>query len=339
MPVRFWYRNFGCLRGKFDIEQRMGLTKTLTLFEEALHSVGDCGDMKRLKLYFRTYHRRVMCLGIAAASMVMGSMAVISKDKEALQSPGLVREFNGSLDEVRKAVLDVQHDQIIHGTLMFDKDPVLSGAEAVERTPLFEPWTGEGTVYYKIRSKVIAPRHFVESGDQGTIGVRYVVILVNEDRVRVRIDAVYGEAFHHVMHPSDGTVEKSEMKEIKDRVDSLQQAVLELAESRRRKESADLVRQSYVRQREDETTKLSNAESEEQRLKTELDGLRHELERRVKAPGADLKAAPFRSAATLKPLAAYTELVVLIVTPNWLGVETPEGQRGWISVDRLELLP
>jgi hypothetical protein len=141
------------------------------------------------------------------------------------------------------------------------------------------------------------------------------------------------------MHPSDGTVEKSEMKEIKDRVDSLQQAALELAESRRRKESADLVRQSYVRQREDETTKLSNAESEEQRLKTELDGLRHELERRVKAPGADLKAAPFRSAATLKPLAAYTELVVLIVTPNWLGVETPEGQRGWISVDRLELLP
>jgi hypothetical protein len=30
---------------------------------------------------------------------------------------------------------------------------------------------------------------------------------------------------------------------------------------------------------------------------------------------------------------------VLIVTPHWLGVETPEGQRGWLSVEQLEPLP
>jgi hypothetical protein len=36
------------------------------------------------------------------------------------------------------------------------------------------------------------------------------------------------------------------------------------------------------------------------------------VERRVKAPGADLKAAPFQSAATLKPLSAYAEVLVLI---------------------------
>jgi hypothetical protein len=301
--------------------------------------MGCLRDMKGLELHFHIYYRHVMCLGIAAVSLATGSLPCVSKDKEAVPSPGLVREFNASLDEVRKAVLDIQHDQIIHGTLMFDKDPILTGAEAVEQTPLFEPWTGVGTVYYKIRSKAIAPRHFVESADQGTIGVRYVVIPVTEDRVRIRIDAVYSESFHHVVHISDGTVEKSEMKEIKDRIDSVQQAAMELAESKRREESADLVRQSYVRQREDETTKLSKAESEEQRLQKELNDLRHELERRVKAPGAELKAAPFQSAATLKPLAAYTELVVLILTPNWLGVETPEGQRGWIPVDRLEPLP
>jgi predicted cobalt transporter CbtA len=63
------------------------------------------------------------------------------------------------------------------------------------------------------------------------------------------------------------------------------------------------------------------------------------VERRVKAPGADLKAVPFQSAATLKPLSAYAEVLVLIVTPHWLGVETPEGQRGWIPEERLEQLP
>jgi hypothetical protein len=301
--------------------------------------MGVCEDMKRLKLHFRTCHRRVKCLGIAAAILAIGSPPSVSKDKETLQSPGLVREFTASLEEVRRAVMDVQHDQIIHGTLIFDRDPVLNGAEAVPQTPLFEPWTGEGTVYYKIRSKAIAPRHFLESADQGTIGVRYVVIAVAEDRVRVRVDAVYVESFHHVVHPSDGTVEKNEMKEIKDQIEAVQQAAMDLAEAKRRKESADLVRQSYVRQRDDEASKLSSAESEEQRLQKELDDLRHELERRVRAPGADLKAAPFQSAATLKPLAAYTELVVLILTPNWLGVETPEGERGWIPMDRLELLP
>jgi len=63
------------------------------------------------------------------------------------------------------------------------------------------------------------------------------------------------------------------------------------------------------------------------------------VERRVKAPGTDLKAAPFQSAATLKPLSAYAEVLVLIVTPHWLGVETAEGQRGWIAEERLEQLP
>jgi len=63
------------------------------------------------------------------------------------------------------------------------------------------------------------------------------------------------------------------------------------------------------------------------------------LERRIKAPGADLKAAPFQSAANLKTLAAYTEVIVLIVSPHWLGIETPEGQRGWIYEDHLEPIP
>jgi hypothetical protein len=72
-----------------------------------------------------------------------------------------------------------------------------------------------------------------------------------------------------------------------------------------RKESAEVARQTYVRQSDDETSRLSNAQS----------------------------------ATTLKPLSAYAEVLVLIVAPHSLGVETPEGQRGWIHEERLEQLP
>jgi hypothetical protein len=155
----------------------------------------------------------------------------------------------------------------------------------------------------------------------------------------VKVDAVYVESAHKTIHPSDGAVEKSEMKEIKDALDALQQAAMNAADARRREVSAELVRQSYARQREDESNRLSNAQSSEKEMQQEIVSLRHELERRVKAPGADLKAAPFQSAADLKTLAAYTEVVVLIVTPHWLGVETPEGQRGWLPLEQLEPLP
>jgi hypothetical protein len=70
-----------------------------------------------------------------------------------------------------------------------------------------------------------------------------------------------------------------------------------------------------------------------------LNDLRHDVERRVKAPGTDLKAAPFQSSAKVTTLPAYTEIVIVIVTPHWYGVQTPDGQRGWLSIDQVEPLP
>jgi hypothetical protein len=271
-------------------------------------------------------------------SSFFAATALPSSPKE-LTTPGLVREFLAPIGDVRQAVLSVQKDHIIHGTLVFDKEPTLTGAEAVDSTPLFDPWNGPGEVYYKIRTQAIAPRHFLESADQGTIGVRYIITPVTAERTRVKVDAVYIEASRKTIHPSDGTVEKTEITEIKDALDSLQQAAADAADARRRAVSAELVHQSYVRQREDESTRLSNAQISEKDMQQEIVSLRHELERRVKAPGADLKAAPFRSAANLKTLAAYTEVVILIVSPHWLGVETPEGQRGWLPLEQLEPLP
>jgi hypothetical protein len=275
----------------------------------------------------------------AFSTLILLLLPTIGMAKETLTTPGLVREFFGSLEEVRQAVQFVVHDQVIHGTLVFDKEPILNGAEAADSTPLFDPWQGPGYVYFKIRKNAIAPRHFLESGDQGTIAVRFVLIPVDANRTRVKIDAIYQETAHRVFHPSDGTVEKSEMKEIKDQLETLQEAAAQAADARRRQTSAELVRQSLIRQREDESTRISNAQSSQKDLEQQVNALHRELERRVKAPGADLKAAPFKSAATLKTLSAFTDVVILIVTPHWLGVETPDGQRGWLPQELLEQLP
>jgi len=273
------------------------------------------------------------------SSFLLGATSLPALPPKELTTPGLVREFTASIGDVRQAVISVQKDHIIHGTLIFDREPTLTGAEDVNATPLFDPWQGPGEVYYKIRREAIAPRHFLDSADAGTIGVRYIIIPVTEERTRVKVDAVYIESAHKTVHPSDGSVEKNEMKEIKDALDSLQQAASDAADARRRELSAELVRQSYARQREEESTRVSTAQANEKEMEQEIVSLRHELERRVKAPGADMKAAPFQSAANLKTLAAYTEVVVLIVTPHWLGVETPEGQRGWLPLEQLEPLP
>ncbi len=277
-------------------------------------------------------------LGLA---ILLGCLAcpVLASRNTALTTPGMVREFGATADEVRQAVMSVSHDQIIHGTVVFDKEPTLTGAESADSTPLFDPWQGPGQVYYKIRKEVIAPRHFVDSADQGTIAVRYVVIPVNADRTRVKIDAVYVESARRAIHASDGSVEKSEMQENKDRIEAEQEAAQEAADAKRRQESAELVRQTYVHQREDESARLGKAQTAQQQLERQVKDLRHELERRIKAPGADLKAAPFQSAANLKTLAAYTEVIVLIVSPHWLGIETPEGQRGWVYEKYLEPIP
>jgi hypothetical protein len=266
-------------------------------------------------------------------------LPTVGLPKETLTTPGLIREFFGSLEEVRQAVQFVVHDRIIHGTLIFDKEPILNGAETVNSSPLFDPWQGPGDVYFKIRKDAIAPRHFLESADQGTIAVRFVIIPIDTNRTRVKIDAIYQETAHRAFHPSDGTVEKSEMKEIKDELETLQEAAAKAADARRRETSAELVRQSLIRQREDETSRLSNAQSSQKDLEQQVNTLHHELERRVKSPGADLKAAPFQSAATLTTLSAFTDVVILIVTPRWLGIETPDGQRGWLPQEQLEQLP
>jgi hypothetical protein len=66
--------------------------------------------------------------------------------------------------------------------------------------------------------------------------------------------------------------------------------------------------------------------------------LRQQLQRLVKQPGAPLKSAPFHTASTLKSLQPGVDVLIQITTPYWYGVETHDGDHGWIRRDQLEQL-
>lgn len=76
-----------------------------------------------------------------------------------------------------------------------------------------------------------------------------------------------------------------------------------------------------------------------QTLEQRLKDLRQQVEHLVKSPGAPLKSAPFHTASTLQLLGTGTEVLIVVSTPYWYGVETHEGQHGWMMRSELELLP
>ncbi|MDQ1405369.1 MAG: hypothetical protein QOG55_998 [Acidobacteriaceae bacterium] len=258
---------------------------------------------------------------------------------EQTSLPSFASELMASEPEVLQALQEVLDDHIIHGTREFEREPTLNGAEEVSSTPLFSKWQSSGKVFYKVRKDVVAPRHFKESSDAGTIAVRYVVVSVAPQRTRVQIDAIFVESAHRAVHASDLTVEADEFKAIQEHLQANQLAEQEARDLKRRRDSAELVKKTMIRRREDESTLLASTQSSVKDLEERLKTLRHEIERRVKAPGTDLKAAPFQFSAKIITVPAYTEVVIVIITPHWYGVETPDGQRGWIAIEQLEPLP
>jgi hypothetical protein len=283
--------------------------------------------------------RKYAAFAVALCLCFAAKEARSASKEHAPPSGGLVMEFAASYDDALEALQEIVQDKTIHGTYMFDRDTTLTGAVTAESTPLFERWEGGGRVFYKIRTEVIAPRHFRESADLGTVAVRYVLMNAGPERTRLRIDAIFVERARRVAHASDGTVESSEYKLIKERLEAMQFAEQEAAEAQRKRESQELAKQVLLRQRDDESAHLAAAESSAKDLEERVNGLRHQLVRRVKAPGASLKAAPFQSAANMADLAAYSDVVIVIVTPHWYGIETSDGRRGWVPVDRVEPLP
>lgn len=286
------------------------------------------------------------------------SLLAATREKNAIQyGAGLIVNVPVAENELTQVVQEVAQNGIIRGSKEYNKDEYITGASAVPSTRAFKEWTDGGKVFYKIRLKALDPENFKNTNDTGTLAVRYVVQGQAENHTVLHIDAVFVEDSRHVAHASNGSVEGAEYKSIHDRLESLELMKSETADAEREKakHNADSsfgrtpameVSSSVPHPPVTSPTNPSPLETAPpvvaagtENLEQHVQELRRQVERLVKAPGAALKAAPFHSASTLKSLSAGTEVLLVISTPYWVGVETHDGQHGWILRDELEQLP
>jgi len=299
--------------------------------------------------------------------LLLAIQAVSAREKDATQyGAGLIVNLPFPESEVAQVVQDVVQNGIIRGTKEYNKDEYLPGAEAASATKVFPQWEEGGKVFYKVRFKALDPWNFKNSNDSGTVAVRYVVQGQDDKHTVLRIDAKYVEDFRHVSHASNGSVEGAEYKDIHDRLDAIALMKSQAAEAEKSKESlatqssssknteialkdettsppepaaaAPALAASPVTQTK-ENTPSAVEPAQPASLEDRVHELRREVERVVKAPGAALKAAPFHTASTVQSLPAGAEVLIVISTPYWFGVETHDGQHGWMLRDELELVP
>jgi len=334
----------------------------------------------------------LLCLLLTAAIPSQG------REKDVLPyGEGLIINIPLPEPEVAQAVEEAAQNTIIRGTKEYNKDEYVAGAIAAISTPAFSKWTDSGKVFYKVRNHALDPRNFKDSSDVGTLAVRYVVKPQGDKNTVLRIDAIFVEDFRRVAHPSNGSVESAEYKDIQDRLASIELVKKETAEALQAKQehfakknpgtsevtsSNDLSSSKDKDKDKDsdrevlstppstamasDSTNGQNPAAEKttaqaapapasqssamspvpmkydqsgESLEQHVAELRRQVERLVMKPGAPLKSAPFHTASTLKSLEPGAEVLILISTTYWYGVETRDGEHGWIRRDQLEQLP
>ncbi len=293
-------------------------------------------------------------IAIIAILVCIAVLPAPAREKDTTQyGSGLIVNVPFPEPDVTQAVKEVIQNGIIRGSKEYERDQYITGAEVASAARGFPAWQEGGTVFYKVRTNALDPRNFKESGDVGTLAVRYVVQPQGDKNTVLRIDAIFVEDFRHTVHPSNGSVEGAEYKDIHDHLESLRALKQEAAAATEQRSPVNekLLRNdesapSLPAQNRTKTGSFAapaKAETEPAALtetpQEQLNKLRRQVERVVKPPGAPLKASPFRSAKTLTSLPSGTEVLIVITTPYWLGVETHQGQHGWISRDDLELAP
>jgi len=304
--------------------------------------------------------RSLPTAAIALALLIVFLISVLSlyareKDKTDYGT-GLIVNIPVVESEVAQVVADVAQNGIIRGTKEYNKDEYVTGAVAAGTCRAFPEWTDGGKVFFKVRAQALDPRNFKDSSDVGTLAVRYVVQGQGDKNTVLRIDAIFVEDFRHNAHLSNGSVETAEYKDIKDRLDAIELMKTQTAEAEKERQE-QLAKKQQLRMAVDvphvatpqtavegtgvqgNTSPVVAGPPSAQTLAQHVQDLRRQVERLVKAPGAPLKSAPFHTASTLQSLASGTEVLILISTPYWYGVETRDGQHGWIPRDQLEQLP
>ena len=251
----------------------------------------------------------------------------------------LEAQFDVPEADLLRAVQEVVGDPIIHGTQQYAKEKLLYGAHPAESSSAFRGQQVDGKIFYKVAENVLSPRFFQDSNDLGTITVRYLVRAINPTSTAVQIDAVFVENDHRRVHQSEGVVESAEFAEIQKRLDALNLPRKEVHEERKKLDQLQAEDTALASASSPATGSAGAANSAAEDLERRVATLRRQAERRVKDSGTPLKSAPFRSATTIAALPAQTEVLIVVITPYWYGVETQDGRRGWIHHSQLEMLP
>jgi hypothetical protein len=273
-------------------------------------------------------------------SAVCFSAPVLGKQHDD-RPPKFQVRIEAPLADVIEAVRQVTQDQIVHGTYSYEKERILYGAHSTAEASVFGAWKGEGTAFYKVVQNVLAPRNFKDTGDIGTISVRYVVQAADANASVVQVEAVFVDA-RNLRHPSLGEVESSEstaiqqhLRTIQEQREKPQHTVYALADEKHEAASGSSTPAVPL----GATNTIPSALPTVPELQKQVDELRHQVELRVRYDGAQLKSAPYHNAATLESLAPETEVLIVVVTPYWYGVESAEGHHGWVHHSQLEPLP
>jgi hypothetical protein len=242
-------------------------------------------------------------------------------------------------EEVRDVVRQITRDGIIRGTYQYRGTKELDGAEPASKCNAFSPWTGQGEVLYKIRPHTLAPEHFYQSTDEGTVAVRYIVQPLAPSGTRLRIDAIFIAATGRTRHASDGRVEDGEFEAISDTMKDIEEAEAKQREKLLREQQQQQLAELQT-QLERETEQLKEVTAKAQQLEQQIQQQQAlHAAARVKTSSADLKAQPYNRAKTMRLLSEGDRLTILLETPAWLRVQTADGEQGWVYRLMLEVNP
>jgi hypothetical protein len=279
-------------------------------------------------------------------------------------------EVTATVADAMKAVEEAASDPTMYGTYVYERDKILTGARQVDSSSAFGKDPPEGKTFYKVVDNVLAPRHFRDAEDSGTVTVRYLVRVVNPATVSIRVDAVFIESARRAVHASEGAVESAEFGQVQQHLNRIQTSETEALEAAKEQASETARPELQEKGRPEPTTwpdlppgpaelvpapaaavagaaptnasagdVPSPASGSVAQLEQRVNRLRHQVEARVKQPGAPLKSAPFHTATNIQTLPGESEVAVVILTSYWYGVQTTDGHTGWIQRSQLEALP
>jgi hypothetical protein len=277
---------------------------------------------------------RPVSLILAGAFLLVGTLAPARDTSH--YGDGFTIDLDEPYDRVVGVVKNVVEDGVVRGSSEYKGMAELYGSVPGTSSNAFHTAPAPGTVFYKIRKDTLAPEHFYQSNDIGTVTVRYVVKALGPKSTRLNIDAIFQEDSHHHFHPSDGTVENAEFLAISDEIKDI--------DDKEAKEKQDAVYAAEEKKMVDLLSQLDQARSalkaadaKEQELAKKVHAVSGGKPARVKTASADLKAEPYNESKTLGSLTQGDSVTVLVQTRSWYRVQAASGAQGWIYRLMLEV--